>query len=146
MSWHEASPGSCLSLPQCLLCYQSLSARGGTWVLLSVSFAMSPVPGVAGAAGSRGECGGGMITCCEQHFCLTPSCWGWKPTVLGNLSSYSWLCMSGLSKETEEEGQRGQVAAGMGAAKTVSCAMAAVCELLSTLLPTCNLAPYLQGF
>lgn len=58
---------------------------------------------------SRGEGGGGRITCCEQHFCPAPSRWGQKLAVLGNLSSYCWLHLSGASKETEEGGQRGRV-------------------------------------
>lgn len=106
LSLEAESPGmrrDCCLFPR--VCHQPLPVREGTWLSLSVPFAVSLIPAEAGC--SRGECGGGRITCCEQHFCSAPLCWGCKPAVLVNLSSYCWLRLSGASKETEEGGQRG---------------------------------------
>lgn len=92
---------------------QSISpwtAQGGVWGWskrgdLILVFAMSLVPAKAGADLLTGERGGGRRTCCQQHFCLVLLCCGWEPAVLGNFSSYCWLCSSGVSKETEQGGQ-----------------------------------------
>lgn len=94
-------PGSCLPLPRCLPS-ASPSKRGDP----GASFC--PVCHVPRSLPKReprcsqGGRGGGRVTCCEQHFCPAPSRWDRKLAVLGNLSSYCGLRLSGASKETEE--------------------------------------------
>lgn len=96
VSRQKVRPGSAVSLSQ--------RERGPRYLLLSCLPCSRSLPKQKLPCSWK-ECGGGRITCCEQHFCPAPSHWGRKPTVLGNLSSYCWLCSAGASKETEQGGR-----------------------------------------